>query len=124
MQPDEDLTARFDGLRALFDKHLEVRAPTLEQAIHRAGRQVPRRLRAPAARLVQAEQFAAHPKLMRRINHAEAQADVQALSAYLKTQDMAQERTTRRLNALAGAAFNLLVVGGLFIAVLRWRGFV
>ncbi len=60
----------------------------------------------------------------RRINRAETDAALTALADYLRTQDLAKEKMSRRLNTLAVIAFNLLVIVVLLIAVLRWRGFI
>lgn len=124
MEEDTPIKTDIDRLLGLFEKHLGVRASTLEIAVRRAGRRLPRTQRARAAQLVQAEQFAAHPKLMRRINSAETGAAAKALGLYLETQDVARERSTRRLNTLAGLAFNMLILFALLIVVLRWRGLI
>ena len=124
MDNEVSISTQIDAMRDLFEKHLGVRAPTLEKAVRRAGRRLPRGVRAKAGVLVEAEGYATHPKLERRIDRAATDAAVNELSTYLKAQDLDRERTTRRLNALAGLVFNLLLVGALLIVVLRWRGFI
>ncbi len=124
MQTGTDIRAEFDDLRALFEKHLGVRAPTVKAAVRRAGRRLPRGMRAQAAVLVEAEALAAHPKLERRIDRARTAAAYATLRDYLRTQDLAKERATRRINTAVVVVFNLLVIAAGLIVVLRWRGFV
>lgn len=124
MDEQTSISTELEALRGLFEKHLGVRAPTLAKAVRRTGRRLPRGLRTQAGILVEAESYAAHPKLERRIDRGATDAALGALTAYLKTQDLSKERTTRRLNTLAVVVFNLLVIAVLFIVVLRWRGFV
>ncbi|MEE4187488.1 MAG: hypothetical protein V2I76_03450 [Roseobacter sp.] len=124
MENASDIIQRTDRLRALFEKHMGVRAPTLERAVRRAGRRLPRALRQKAQTLVEAENLAVHPKLERRIDQTECETAYRALAAHLKTLDLAQERRTRLLNTLAAVAFNLLAFAILMLIVLRWQGLV
>ena len=51
-------------------------------------------------------------------------AAAERLITHLRAIDPKERRRTALLRGLAAVAFNLLVVAGLLIAVLVWRGFV
>lgn len=124
MTDTRGITARNEALRALFEKHMGVRASTFERAVLKAGRRLPRRLRHQAEVLIEAEGFAAHPKLERRIDSVAVRAAHRSLEAHLKTLNHSEVRRTQAINMAAGVAFNLLVVGVLVVVFLRWRGLV
>ncbi|WP_227267537.1 hypothetical protein [Roseobacter weihaiensis] len=116
-----DVAQKAQLLRAMIEKQMGVSAPSLEQAVRRAGRRLPRRLRKQAALWVEAETWAAHPKLARRIDGPPLEQAYQDLATHLQQLDPAEERKTRRLNTLAGIVLNLLLFGGLVSVLLRWR---
>ena len=119
-----DIQSRTKRLVELMEKHLGTRGPTLERALRRAGRRLPRGLRDKGQLLVEAERMAEHPRLMQRVDAAAVDAAFRDLSDHLRTIDRAEARKTRTLNIAAALAFNLLLVVALLIAFLRWRGLI
>ena len=124
MQDDLDISKRVDSLRELMEKHLGIKARSFEKACNRAGRQLPRRLRGPAARLIEAASMAENPKLQRYMDATAVAADYRAIEDWLIAQDQAEAAKTRRLNLLALIALQLLVILALTIAFMRWRGLI
>ena len=124
MQDDLDIFRKTETLRELMAKHLGVKAKSFERACKRAGRRIPRPLRKPAARLTDALQMAQNPKLQRYLDARALDADYQALHAWLSEKDHAEERKTRRLNLLALVALQLLLIAGVLVAFLNWRGLI
>lgn len=111
-------------LCTLFDEKLSLRRGTLQTRLNRAGRRLPARIRAQAQLVAEAETLADHPKLALRIDQvrvARAHAEVRA---HLRSIDPADRRRGAILGLLGGLAFNLLLLAGLTLAFLRWRGFV
>lgn len=108
-------------LRALLEESYGMTAPTLESAVRRAGRRLPRTLRRKAAVVVEAEMLSGHPKLAPRVDGAAVQLAVRDITDHLKSYDLAEKRKTRLLNILAGVAFNILIVLVLFLCWLWWQ---
>ncbi|MEM9578717.1 MAG: hypothetical protein AAF999_17105 [Pseudomonadota bacterium] len=121
---ENDITEKTHRLTQLLEKHMGTRGKTFEAAVRRAGRRLPRGLRAKAQVLISAQHMAVHPKLMRRVDPEEVAAAYDALEAHLIQMDLTEQRKTRALNIAAGLALNLLLVGGVVLAVMRWRGLV
>ena len=84
MQDDLDISKRVDSLRELMEKHLGIKARSFEKACNRAGRQLPRRLRGPAARLIEAASMAENPKLQRYMDATAVAADYRAIEDWLE----------------------------------------
>lgn len=124
MKDDLDISRKTEDLRALMEKHLGVKAKSFERACARAGRRLPRRLRQPVARLSEASQMAQNPKLQRYMDAQALDADYRAIKVWLGKKNLEEERKTRRLNLAALIAFQMLLIGVLLVAFLRWRGLV
>ena len=112
-----------DRVAALLEERLRVKG-SLAEKLRRAGRRLPRRVREAGAVLVQAQAMAQVPKLLMQIDD-EAVADAYDISVrHLNTLNAGGGRRGMLLNMLASVGFSLLVVAGLVLAVLWWRGFV
>jgi hypothetical protein len=122
--PHPDLTDTFDSLRTAFAERLGASGRDLAATVRKAGRRLPRRLRPAAATMVEAERMAANPRLARLIDAARIDQAATDLKAWLGTQDAREQRKTRLINMAALIAFNLLVVAGLVVVFLVWRGIV
>jgi hypothetical protein len=120
----QDLTPQIDEIRSLLETQLRVRGATLDKQIHRAGRLLPRKIRAEAAFLVQANLLVQNPKLARMINPERVGQAHLAVSSYLNAIDPKERAKTRALNYLGLIAFNVLLLVGALIAILVWRGIV
>lgn len=121
---DSDVTDKNQAIAQLMGKHLGTRGKNLEGALRRAGRRLPKRLRAKAFVLIEAQHMSEHPKLARRIDHAAVSAAYTELEAHLSKIDLAEQRKTKTLNIVAGLVLNLLIFGAAVLAMLRWRGII
>lgn len=124
MDDTADIHTQAEAVRSLLETHMGVRSKTLEGAVRRAGRRLPRSLRNKAALLVEALVLSENPKMARRLDYTAIYSAYRDLVAYLETLDLAEEKRTRLVNLTAGIAFNLLIAGGLVLLWLRWRGLV
>lgn len=118
------MTARRETLLALFRNKLGVRAKTLGQAHKKAGRRLPKRLRTQGQTLAQAEVWAVHPKLSRRLDPKAVERAFEDVSAHLSAIDVADRRRGKLLSLAGALAFNLLAVAVLFIVWLWWRAYI
>ena len=123
MTPQE-LTPHIDDIRRLLETQLRVRGATLAKQVQRAGRQLPRKIRTEAAFLVQANMLVQNPKLARMISPDRTQKAAETVATYLRGIDPRDRLKGRILNIAGILAFNLLLVGGLVVVVLVWRGIV
>ena len=112
-----------DRVSALMEERLGTRGKDLAAKLHRAGRRLPRKVRAAGDELAKAALMAQNPKLLLQIDH---DATARAYDICLKHLSGINPRL-RRLDGLvavaASIAFSLLVLAVLVISLLRWRGF-
>jgi len=111
-------------IEALLAQKLAIRDVPLETGLRRAGRRLPRRMRAEGRVLVQAARLAGHPKLSRRIDQTRTLRAYERLSRHLTAIDPRDMRRGRILGVLGGLAFNLLLLGAALLALALWRGWV
>ena len=119
-----DLDARAEALAQLMEDRLGLRGDGFAAKLKRAGRRLPCRIRRDGAVIVEALDLQAHPKLSRQVDEARLTRALTHLDRYLRSIDPWERRKGVMLNWLAGLAFSLLVVAGLLIAALRWRGMI
>ncbi|MEL7100347.1 MAG: hypothetical protein AAGM84_16100 [Pseudomonadota bacterium] len=120
MARDGSIEARSERLRKALDAALGVRAKTLAAARRKAGRRLPRRVRASLAQIIEAEARAANPKLQVTLDHtALDRAEEDALS-WLASVDRADARRGAWLSLAGSIIFNLLIVTALFIGWMVW----
>lgn len=120
----KDMDRRCTELAELIGSQLRVGGRTLEQKLKRAGRLLPRWARRDAARIGEAARLAAHPRLARQIDPAALDKAEARLRRYLAAIDPAERRKTVLLQLAGGIVLKLLLVSGVVLAVLRWRGLV
>lgn len=118
-----ELQARADRLAQLIEEKLDIRGKGFEAKLNRAGRLLPKHIRTEAAILVEAMAHEAHPKLARQLDDARLERAASDVERYLQGLDPWARRKGIALDWMAGAAFKFLVVVGLTLALLRWRGF-
>ncbi|WP_415921689.1 hypothetical protein [Tateyamaria sp. SN6-1] len=122
MESAETIQARADRVQEGLERAFGVRAKTLDKALRRTGRRLPRRLRAEARHIVDAQGFGGAPRLMRQVDGAVLDRAEARVLEYLKGIDRADRRKGRLL-ALAGViAFNILFVVTAFIVWMWWTG--
>ena len=124
MGAEPDIAARAEAIRAELRARLGVSGRDLEQALRRAGRLLPRRVRARIAEIVAAQKLAGNPRLERRLDHRRLEQAHRDVSAHLEAIDRADLRRGRLLGLAGQAAFHLIVVAGVFVYWLWWRGYV
>lgn len=124
MQESEHIAAKLKALRDLFHVHMGIKAPTMAKLARRARRHLSQALRAKVAMLVEAEAMASNPKLARRLDVAALDLACLELASHLETIDLADQRWGRVLNTVAGIVLNLLILGGVLVAFLWWKGLI
>ncbi len=113
-----------DEVRGLIEERLRIKGATLEKALSRAGRLLPKWAHREGRYLAQATQFTEHPKLRLMIDAGKVEKAHNALVDHLKTIDPAERRKSRILGTLGVVSFNLIIVVVAFISFLIWRGYV
>lgn len=124
MTQAKDIDRQVTQVQDLLTQTFGVKRMPLAKMIGRVGRRLPKRMRARAMLLSDAERLAGHPKLARQIDHrhlAQAHAD---LVAHLKEIDVADQRKGRLLGIAGVIVFNLLLIAAAFVYWLWWRGYV
>ncbi len=111
-----------DQLADLIEERLGIRGRGLEVKLRRAGRAMPRYIRREATRIVQAKQLTANPKLMRQVDPSGIEAAYKKCETWLKSVNPNERRKGAALSLLATNAFNLLAIGGSFLAWAVWSG--
>ncbi|MBB04649.1 MAG: hypothetical protein CML03_03895 [Pseudooceanicola sp.] len=95
---------------------------SLEQALKRAGRRLPRRARKAGAEIVAAQMLSANPKLHQQLDASRLERDFDKLISGAGRVDAKAIRQKWLVGALASFAFNLLLLITLFVVVALWRG--
>ncbi|MEO6299995.1 MAG: hypothetical protein ABIV25_10585 [Paracoccaceae bacterium] len=108
----------------LLEERMRLKGGDLEAKLRRAGRRLPRKVRDAGAVLVQAVNMAQVPKLLMQIDNETVAIAYDTCVQHLNTLNYGLARRGLLLNMLASIGFSLLVVAGLVLAVLYWRGFV
>ncbi|MGJ8627705.1 MAG: hypothetical protein ACSHXB_12165 [Sulfitobacter sp.] len=124
MLEHKDIAAKSLVIRQQLEAKLAVKSRDLPQALRRAGRRLPRQVRAQAAILAAAEKQAGHPKLARQLDGGVVQEAYAKVTAHLRAIDVADARKGRILGLAGVIAFNLLLVMVAFFLWLWWRGYV
>ena len=124
MLDHKDISAKSLAIRQQLEAKLGVKSRDLSQALRRAGRRLPRRVRAQAAVLVEAEKRAGHPKLARQMDGGAVREAYAHVTAHLRAIDGADARKGRILGLAGVIAFNLLLIIVAFVIWLWWRGYV
>lgn len=122
MARDGSIEARAARVRRALDAAFGVRAGTLAQAARKAGRRLPRRVRADIALITAAEDRASNPRLAPTLdNTALSRAEEDALS-WLASVDHADARRGALLGLAGTIVFNLLLVVAAFVGWMVWAG--
>ena len=119
---------RFDQRAAALEEALQsklgLRGRSLAARLGRAGRQLPGRIRRQGRVLTEAQQKLVHPKLARQIDDVRITGAFRDFDDYLGRIDPAERRKTAILRWLGGLVFNLIVIGAVLLALLRWQGLI
>lgn len=90
-------------------QQLRLRVGRLADVTERAGRKLPRHLKAEARAIAEAEALAAHPKLAYRVDARRLKKAERKLRAFLEKQDPKAERRAEILDRLAAVVFVVFV---------------
>ncbi len=124
MITEKDMATRSRALRRLLQEKLGVQGRDLGDALGRAGRLLPRAVRARGDELARAEMLSRNPRIARQVDAARVARAHQALRAHLLAIDVTEQRKGRVLAVIGAVAANLLAVAVMFVVWLWWRGYV
>ena len=108
----------------LMKERLNIRGKDLAAKLRRTGRMMPRRVKHEARFLADASALVANPKLRKMVDDKRVTSAHQTCVDFLEEVDVADRRKGVILGILGSFAMVLIVVSGLVIWVLVWRGFV
>ena len=106
----ETLHSMAEKMRALFEERLRIKGRTLDQQVYKAGRALPKNIRADARSVVQALDLQGNPKLARMVNDKQMIQSARNVIAHLETIDPKDRLKGRVLNWLgAVSAFGIIL---------------
>jgi hypothetical protein len=111
-----------DRIAALLEERLRLRGPDLAARLKRAGRTLPRPVRAAGQRLAEAAAMAQNPKLLLQIDESRVAADYDLCLRHLSGLSLWDRRKGAVIGLGVSVVMILLVVGGLAAGVMYWRG--
>lgn len=100
-----------------------VKTDSLEKAMRKIGRRLPKWAHKQADVLVKAEAMSGHPKLSMMLDVGEIKAAETKLRTAFDAIDPKDRRKGAVLSVLGSLSLSLFVVIGLVVLVLWWRGF-
>ncbi|GAA6206932.1 hypothetical protein NBRC116601_02250 [Cognatishimia sp. WU-CL00825] len=118
-----ELNSDLKKIQRLIHRKFGIDSDDLPKAMRKIGRRLPKSAHKNAKILHTSLQKTAHPKLIMQVNQVETLTAVEALLTTLQAYDPKERRWGLILNTLASMAFNLLLVFGIFVVVLVWRGY-
>lgn len=116
-----EIETELPAVREALERHLGVKGRSLAQQVKRAGRRLPRRIRAQAVLLAEAEALSGNPRLLRQLDKSRIAEALSGVSAYLAGIDRTDARHGRILSILAVLAFNFILIFIVFVIFLRMR---
>ncbi len=119
----ESITKKSARILALLRKKFRIRARSLSIALAKAGPRLPPRIHRKAQLLVEAQRYAANPKLSVTLNENEISEAFREVQMFLLGIDQKDQRIGAILSLLGAIVFNLMMTGVLLVLVLRWRGY-
>lgn len=111
-----------DALAEHMSQQLRVRGEGLADVSARAGRRLPKRLRASVETIIAAEEMQQHPKLERLVDARAIRRADKKVRVYLDRQDPRTVRRGEILDVIAKIAFVFVVVVLAVFFFLLWRG--
>lgn len=117
-----DLKKENAGLAALMREKLGVGGRDLSAGQKRAGRMLPRWVRRDLTFLREQETMSGHPRLQAQVDTRRVRKVENRVRDYLGDIDPAERRKDRFLGIAAVVAFNFLLLAGLVIGFLAWKG--
>ncbi|UWP89793.1 hypothetical protein [Aliiroseovarius crassostreae] len=119
-----DLQSETARLARLMEERLDVSGADFPTKVRRAGRLLPRHVRAAAARLMEAQTLSEHPRLARQLAPDDLTRAVHEIDHYLRGVDPWERRFGIFISWASGLAFSLLLLVGAVLGLLYlFRGF-
>lgn len=106
-----------------IEKTFRFRARHLDKAMRRVGRRLPKDAHRASDLIKDAKLQAENPKLARMIDAGSIGGAFETIERRLGAVNPDERRKSAWLSMLGSQVFNLIVVFGLFVIVLVWRGF-
>ncbi|MEL6809395.1 MAG: hypothetical protein AAFY52_11645 [Pseudomonadota bacterium] len=122
METEATLQERSQRVQSALDGAFGVRAKTLDKALRKTGRRMPKRLHAQARLIVDAQGLGGNPKLMRRIDGAAIARAEEEVVRWLDTVDRADRRRGFWIWAGAMVGFNLIIIVAGVVTWMWWTG--
>jgi hypothetical protein len=113
-----------DRVATLMEQRLGIRGSGLEAKLRKGGRLLPRRVRLQAETLAAFAAQAQNPKLLTQIDFEKVSDAYDTCLKHLGGVKAGDRRFGLLLSIASSAAFSLLAIAVLIIAVLVWRGYV
>lgn len=113
-----------DRVAGLMEERLRVRGTGLAEKLRKSGRLLPRRVRVQAELLAQSAALAQNPKLMMQMDQAAVAQAYDVCVRHLGAVNAWERRKGAIMGVAASIAAAMLMIGGLVLVVLRWRGFI
>ena len=112
-----------DRVAGLMEERLKIGGQGLAAKVKKGGRMMPRKVRDAGQRLAQAAMMAQNPKLLMQVDEERVAEDYDTCLKHLSGINVWARRKGGLLNMATSILGSLLIVGGLLVAVLYWRGF-
>ncbi|MBI1218554.1 MAG: hypothetical protein GC186_08400 [Rhodobacteraceae bacterium] len=113
-----------DRVAQLMEERLHIRGKGLMAKLRHARGVMPRRVQAEAAVLAKYATLAQNPKLMMQLDHDRIAEAYDACIQHLNGVGRWERRKSLTLGIASSIAFRLLVVFGLLVTFLVWKGYV
>ncbi len=118
-----ELNSDLKKIQRLIHRKFGIDSDDLPKAMRKIGRRLPKSAHRNAKIVHTSMQKIAHPKLIMQVNQVETLTAVEALLTTLQDYDPRDRRLGLVLSTLASVAINLLLVFGILVVVLIWRGY-
>jgi hypothetical protein len=106
----------------LMGDKLRVKGANLRTRVRKAGRLLPKTVRRAAGELIEAQDMAENPNLATRLDPDAVTKAHRTCLRYLKEIDPKAAKSRARYNFAALISAQFLLIVGLAIALLQWRG--
>lgn len=113
-----------DRVAGLMEDRLGVRGTGLGAKLRKGGRLLPRKVRAAAEELAAYAERAENPKLLVQIDIGRVATAYDICVRHLSALQAGRQRMNMLVGMAGSVAFILLVVAGLTVAFLAWRGLI
>ncbi|WP_299284648.1 hypothetical protein [uncultured Tateyamaria sp.] len=122
METQETINARATRVQSALRAAFGVKAKSLDVALRRTGRRLPKRLHAEARRIVDAQALGGQPKLTRQIDGGALDTAETRIVTFLGGIDRADRRKGFWLGIAAAMAFNILLIAAGLVVWMVWTG--